>query len=200
MGILDKDIFKLKEAQPAPCQGDVLLAKPIVNDPYFKRAVVLLTVHDDEGSMGFVMNLKSEYSLADIAKEFALYRDVPLYVGGPVGLDTFTYLHTLGPDVIHDALEVAPGLYLGGNLEDMKRYVLCGEQIEGKVKFFVGYASWEKGQLNEELTFHDWLILKHRDVDLLMSDGEEEMWNKEVATFGEKYRIWNVWPMEVSDN
>ncbi|MGM9869423.1 MAG: YqgE/AlgH family protein [Sodaliphilus sp.] len=200
MGILDEDIFNLKEEQPRPSQGDVLLAKPMVDDMYFKRAVVLLTAHDHEGSLGFIMNLKSEYSLADLGKEWELYTDVPLYVGGPVGLDTFTFVHTLGPSEIRNAVELIPGLYLGGEFEDMKRYVFCGEATEGKVKFLVGYSGWEAGQLNQELGLHDWLIAKDTDIALLMSDTEEPMWQMALERFGDKYRLWNNWPLELHDN
>ena len=198
--MLDEDIFNLKEEQPRPSQGNVLLAKPIVDDIYFKRAVVLLSSHDNDGSLGFIMNLKSEYSLADLGKEWELYTDVPLYVGGPVGLDTFTFIHTLGPSVIRNAVQLIPGLYLGGEFEDMKRYVLCGEPTEGKVKFLVGHSGWEPGQLNQELDFHDWLIAKDADIPLLMSDTEEHMWQMALEPFGDKYRLWNNWPLEPHDN
>ncbi len=200
MGIFYDDIFNLKEEQPAPCQGDMLLAKPIVNDPYFKRAVVLLTAHDDEGTMGMIMNLKSEYSLADLGKEWELYSDVPLYVGGPVGLDSFTFIHTLGPTVIRNAVQLIPGLYVGGEFEDMKRYVLCGEPTEGKVKFVLGHSGWEAGQLDNELELHDWLISKDADIAMLMSDTEEHMWQMALERFGDKYRLWNNWPLELHDN
>jgi putative transcriptional regulator len=39
-----------------PAKGQVLLAEPFLNDPYFKRTVIFLCEHNQEGSFGFVLN------------------------------------------------------------------------------------------------------------------------------------------------
>lgn len=60
------DIFNLLDKQPEPARGNVLLAKPTVDDACFKRSVILLVDHDSEGSMGVIVNRLTDYTLADV--------------------------------------------------------------------------------------------------------------------------------------
>src|SRR3954469_9579990 len=66
--------------------GSLLLAHPAMRDPNFKRSVVLLSAHNDEGAMGVVLNRPLGKQLAEINSEFAFgpLAGVPLYSGGPV--------------------------------------------------------------------------------------------------------------------
>ncbi len=198
------DIFHLLDKQPEPSRGCLLLAKPTVDDDCFKRAVILVIDHDAEGSMGVIVNRPTDYTLADVITDPDgdpdTLADIPIYMGGPVGLNQMFFLHTLGPTIIPGCLQVASGLYFGGNYEAVKRYVACGEQTEGKIKFIVGYSGWEKGQLADEIARHDWVIMKHPDQDMLMANHEEAMWKMAVNSFGDKYRTWNNWPTNPSNN
>lgn len=194
------DIFNLLDSQPQPSRGNVLLAKPTVDDACFKRSVILLVDHDRNGSMGVIVNRLTDFTLADVLDGPEYFEEIPLYMGGPVGLNQMFFLHTLGPEIIPNCLQVAKGLYFGGDYEAVKRYVACGEPIEGKMKFIVGYSGWESGQLADEIARHDWVIQKRIDCQLLMNEQEEEMWKAAVESFGEKYRVWNLWPTEPSQN
>lgn len=195
------DIFNLLDKQPEPARGNVLLAKPTVDDACFKRSVILLVDHDSEGSMGVIVNRLTDYTLADVIEGPDYFQEIPLYMGGPVGLNQMFFLHTLGPDIIPNCIQVARGLYFGGDYEAVKRYVACGEPVEGKMKFIVGYSGWEKGQLADEISRFDWVIQKHIDEALIMGDQEaDDMWKAAVESFGEKYRTWNNWPTNPSDN
>ena len=67
-------------------QGQLLISSPLLHDPNFRRTVVLMTHHDDEGAMGLVLSRPSEVRVADAVPELA---DLPgaselVYVGGPV--------------------------------------------------------------------------------------------------------------------
>ena len=52
---LDIDFFSIENNKVAK-QGRVLISEPFLNDTYFRRSVVLLTEHSEEGSVGFVLN------------------------------------------------------------------------------------------------------------------------------------------------
>ena len=66
--------------------GSLLLAHPHLTDPNFKQSVVLMTAHNDDGSVGVVINRSLNLTLKDVNSEFADYglENVPLYYGGPV--------------------------------------------------------------------------------------------------------------------
>src|SRR4030081_1156068 len=102
----------------APGAGRLLISEPFMMDPNFKRAVILLTEHADEGAMGFVLNHQSEYMLSDLMPEMA-YSEMPVYIGGPVGIDTLHYIHCV-PDKIEDGIEIANGIFWGGDFETVK--------------------------------------------------------------------------------
>ena len=56
--------------------GKVLLAEPFMLDPNFKRSAVLLCEHNDEGSIGFIMNKPMKVRV-DL-----LIADFPDFAGG----------------------------------------------------------------------------------------------------------------------
>ena len=60
----------------------------------------------------------------DIIMEFKYIDEIPLYKGGPIATDTLFYLHTLAD--IPGAISICKGLYLNGDFEEIKRYILLG--------------------------------------------------------------------------
>ena len=54
------NIFKITHNDVLPAQGSILISEPFLQDAYFQRSVVLLVEHTQEGSMGFVLNKKTE--------------------------------------------------------------------------------------------------------------------------------------------
>ena len=77
------NIFKIDPGNIKPMQGRVLISEPFLNDYYFKRSVVLLVEHDDEGSFGLIINKPLKLKLSDVSKEFSNF-EADVYLGGPV--------------------------------------------------------------------------------------------------------------------
>src|ERR687897_3581489 len=79
-------------------RGQLLVAAPILSDPNFHRAVVLLAEHGDEGAMGLVLNRPTETSVGEALPELSPIagEEEPLFVGGPV--PTGTVLAGAEPD------------------------------------------------------------------------------------------------------
>lgn len=55
------------------------------------------------------------------------------------------YIHTLGR-IVSGSIEIAEGLYIGGDIEEILSYIRRGNTVEGHIKFFLGYSGWEAGQ------------------------------------------------------
>lgn len=70
--------------------GRLLVATPALADPNFDRAVVLLLDHDEEGSLGVVLNRPTPVGVSDILESWAELAGEPrvVFQGGPVSLDS----------------------------------------------------------------------------------------------------------------
>ena len=177
------------------------MAKPTVGDFFFKRSLVLIVDPDEgEGSMGVIVNHYMGYNLRDIIPDIESVEEIPLYLGGPVGTQMLFYLHTLGPDVIPESIEVGDGVYFGGQFDAIKRYVELGAPIDGRIKFIVGYSGWEHEQLAGEIARHDWAVLDNGGRDLLMGEGDDDQWRDAVSRFGDRYRLWLNLPSDPACN
>lgn len=199
----DQDIYHLNDEQPLPVRGSLLVAKPTVGDFFFKRSLILIVDPDEgngEGAMGVVVNHYTGYNLRDILPEVETVEEIPVFLGGPVGSEMMFYLHTLGPDVVPEAIDVGDGVWFGGDFDAIKRYVELGAPVEGRIKFILGYSGWATGQIAHELQRHDWAVLNHCGRDLLMGAGDENQWRSAVSRFGEQYRLWLHLPNDPSNN
>src|SRR4051812_47220765 len=67
-------------------RGQLLIASPALDDPNFRRTVVLITEHTKEGAMGLVLNRPMEAEVAEAAPELAglVDDDARIFGGGPV--------------------------------------------------------------------------------------------------------------------
>ncbi|GAU67957.1 hypothetical protein SSP35_06_00400 [Streptomyces sp. NBRC 110611] len=87
--------------------GRLLVATPALADPNFDRAVVLLLDHDEEGSLGVILNRPTPVGVADILAPWAALAGEPgvVFQGGPVSLDS-----ALGVAVVPGALSGEGGV------------------------------------------------------------------------------------------
>ncbi|MBR4829243.1 MAG: YqgE/AlgH family protein [Muribaculaceae bacterium] len=197
----DQDIYHLNDEQSQPKRGSLLVAKPTVGDFFFKRSLVLIVDPDEgEGAMGVVVNHYTGYNLRDILPDIETVEEIPLFLGGPVGDQMLFYIHTLGPEIIPESIDMGNGVWFGGHFDAIKRYVELGAPVGGHIKFIVGYSGWEKDQITSEINRHDWAVLDGAGRDLLMGDGDDNQWRDAVAHFGDRYRLWLNLPSDPSFN
>ena len=175
------DIFKIETNHVVPSRGKVLISEPFLYDEMFGRSVILLVDHSTDGTMGLVLNKPLPLSLNDVLKEFKDISNIPIYKGGPLSTDTLFYLHTLKD--VEDSLQIGKGVYLNGDFDAIRRYILQGNDIDGKIRFFLGYSGWEHDQLCQEIEENTWLI-GSTSIASLMNE-------KEVQSYGKMY--WDSW-------
>jgi putative transcriptional regulator len=169
----------------APAAGKLLISEPFMEDPNFSRSVVLLTEHGDHGALGFVINHPSLLLVKDLINDFE-GPDFPVYYGGPVAMDTLHFIHR-SPDKISDGVEIAKGIYWGGNFESLKALIVQGELSPTEVKFFVGYSGWGIEQLEQEMEDNTWIVSDQYDADIVFSASEEQLWKEVIIHLGPKY-------------
>ena len=194
---INLDIFKIQSNNVLPSRGKILISEPFLRDATFGRSVILLVDHTEEGTMGLVINKQLPLLLNDVITEFKYLDEIPLYKGGPVATDTLFYLHTL--EKIPGSIPVSKGLFLNGDFEEIKKYILQGNKVNECIRFFLGYSGWECEQLIQEIKENTWIIAKEDPSYLL--DGEvKDMWKNALGKLGSKYETWSRFPQVPSLN
>lgn len=190
---MDMTIFQVESNKILPRQGGLLISAPFLKDFYFARSVVLMIEHNEEGSMGIVLNknFSALTTLNELVPALEALPPIPLYRGGPVGKETLFFLHKLS--YLKDALPLGNGLYVNGDFNQMQQYLLSGAPTQGVVRFFMGYAGWQKGQLQQEIEENSWVINNENRVNLL-NMYLRDLWQESLADLGGKYAIWARYP------
>lgn len=168
-------------------KGRLLLAEPFLKDPNFKRSVILLCEHDEkEGSVGFILNNLADLMLDDVIEDLNNF-PAELYIGGPVQNDTLHFLHNLG-NKLKGSIEIAEGVYWGGNFEDVINMINKGEVTPDNFRFFLGYSGWSPNQLDEEMKENSWMVHPAKSAHVFKLDADE-LWKQVLQEMGPDYAM-----------
>jgi putative transcriptional regulator len=162
-------------------RGRLLVASPALIDPNFRRSVVLVAEHSEEGgAMGIVLSRPSGTPVVQAAPllEPLVEPGAVLHVGGPVDQDAVLVVAEFeDPDEAAVVVFDAVGLMSGeSEPEDVAAAAV-------RARIFVGYAGWSPGQLEAELEEESWLVLDPLPSDVF-SEGAEELWSAVLARQG----------------
>jgi putative transcriptional regulator len=182
---------------PSIKSGQLLLAEPFMIDPHFRRSAVLLCEHDSEGSMGLILNKLIGMRINDVLTDMPAF-NAEVHYGGPVHSDALFYLHNLG-DLLEDSLQVAKGVWWGGDFENLKFLITSGLLEPHHIRFFVGCAGWSGGQLGEELESGSWVV-SPMDANYAFNSEPSELWSKAMSNKGSRFEIIADIPEYVSWN
>lgn len=193
---LINDIFDIKRPQRDPQSGDLLVVEPFLSEVHFRRAVILLVDHNDtEGTVGLVLNHRSNLSLNSVLRNASCPSNIPLHIGGPVEHGRLLYLHTLG-NRFRESVQLENGLYIGGNFNDVLEYLNSEEYDEQCIKFFAGYSGWTAGQLKKEIEEKTWVVTSLANTGAAMTAHDDTYWQEIVKSLGEEYRSWLLCPQK----
>ena len=175
-----------------PTKGALLIAEPsIIGDASFNRSVVLLAEHNDEGSVGFILNKPLKHRLKDFVPE--VNSNLRVYNGGPVEQDNLYFIHRV-PELIPDSIEISNGIYWGGDfttiIDMLNNNVLKKDQIQ----FFLGYSGWSEHQLDDELKVNSWVVIHNDQKSDIIGMDSKDIWKKQMMQLGGEYMIWSNAP------
>ncbi|GAA1518315.1 YqgE/AlgH family protein [Streptomyces synnematoformans] len=163
--------------------GRLLVATPALTDPNFTRTVVLLLDHDEEGSLGVVLNRPTPVGVGDVLRDWADLAGDPgvVFQGGPVSLDSALGLAVVPGDQAGDGPGGGAGplgwrrVHGAIGLVDLDAppELLAAEL--GTLRIFAGYAGWGPGQLEEELDDGAWYVVESEPGDV-SSPAPEGLW------------------------
>ena len=171
-------------------RGRLLVAAPALRDPNFVRCVILIAEHGEGGAMGVVLNRPSETSVGEAVPELASLsaEDDPVYVGGPVAMDSVLALAEV------DDPEDASELVLGD-----VGFVQDPDVIARRGRIFVGYAGWSAGQIEAELEEETWIVVP-AEVDDVFSDEPDALWSAVLRRQGGPLALLATMPPDPSLN
>ena len=165
--------------------GRLLLAMPGIGDPRFDQAVIAICSHDENGALGIGVGATiNGLGLHDVLRQLEIAPgaapDAPVHFGGPVEMRRGFVLHSLDW-AGQDTVEVAGAWALSGTL-DVLRAIAAGT---GPRRWTVslGYAGWEAGQLDGEMTRHGWMAVDG-DPALLFECKVEDRWARGFQAAG----------------
>lgn len=174
--------------------GSLLLAHPHLRDPNFACSVVLMTTHEQEGSLGVVLNQRTGERLGQLSREFqdCGLGDVPVYVGGPVNPN----------QIILAAWKMLPDegqfqLYFG--LEPVVAQSKMQTDPDLVFRAFKGYSGWGKGQLLGELEDNAWVVADIDADSISLYDGRE-LWRHLIMEVNPELGLLSLEPKEPESN
>jgi putative transcriptional regulator len=189
---MKNNIFFKYKSDVEPTSGCILVSEPHLPDNNFDRTVILLCKHDEEGSFGFVLNRKSNVNLNELMKE-AEGIELPVYIGGPVEQNTLHFVHN--DDTLTDAELVNDSFYWGGDFDLLLSWLHDKVIDKNRVKFFMGYSGWGKGQLMEEIKENSWIVIEPKSIELIFDEeGSSEMWKNILEDMGGRFTMYSKYP------
>lgn len=153
--------------------GRLLVSTPRLADPNFVRTVVLLLDHDENGSLGVVLNRPSPVPVADVLEDWGDLATRPdvLFHGGPVSVDSALAVATLvpGQDPTGDPVGFRR-LFDDTGIVDLDTPPELLSGAIGQLRIFAGYAGWGVDQLVSEVEEGSWYVLPLEYGDLFGAD------------------------------
>ena len=181
-----------------PKKGNLLVAEPsIIGDLSFNRSVVLLADHNKEGSVGFILNKPLGYTIQDLIPEIKV--NFKIYNGGPIEQDNLYFIHNI-PQLIPNSIEIAEGIYWGGDFESTKDLINKNIIKQNNIRFFLGYSGWDAEQLQDELDSNSWIISENGLQNKIIGKSATDFWREKIIEQGGDYIIWSNAPENPMNN
>ncbi|GLY19315.1 YqgE/AlgH family protein [Kineosporia rhizophila] len=157
--------------------GSLLVASPTLEDENFRRTVILMLDHGDDGALGLVVNRPMEVDVSSVLPAWQPYTTAPgrLFQGGPVQLDSALGLVAMPGQ---GAEPVGVRLLIGSiglvDLDAPPEVIVPG--LAG-LRIFAGYAGWAAGQLEGEIADGAWFVVDSEPRDAF-TDRPERLWGE----------------------
>jgi putative transcriptional regulator len=176
--------------------GQLLLASPALLDPNFRRTVVLVGVHSEEGALGVVLNRPSTVTVEEAVPQLqsALAGPEPLYLGGPVQPGSVVLLAEFSDPEPAGMLVVGR---IGFPAADTDMEQLA--QATTRRRVFAGFAGWGEGQLDAEVDHGDWIAHSALPEDVF-TELPEDLWSSVLTRKGGSYALIARMPLDPSVN
>lgn len=176
-------------------RGHLLVAGSNLWDPNFRRTVVLIGHHDDEGAVGVVLNQPLAATVEEAAPPLSpLVRPgEPIFRGGPVQPAAAVVLADFEDPGRAGVLALDT---IGFLPEETDTESLGGLR---RARVFAGYAGWSSGQLEAEMAEDSWHATPAVPGDVF-TDDPDSLWTTAVGRLGPSFRLLATMPVDPTLN
>ncbi|QLB12172.1 putative transcriptional regulator [Bisgaardia hudsonensis] len=161
-------------------QHHFLIAMPHLEDDFFRRSVVYICEHNDQGTMGLVLTQPTDLSLAELCAKMNFmmandryFPDQLILAGGPVNLERGFILHSKTNNDFEHSYKVTEDIYLTTSADVINSFGTVNSP--DKYIMALGCASWSPNQLEMEIINGDWLIVPATE-HILFDISYDERW------------------------
>ncbi|MBX9850582.1 MAG: YqgE/AlgH family protein [Cytophagaceae bacterium] len=174
-------------------RGSILISEPYLGDDNFERSVVLICEHNEEGTVGFVLNRPANLTLDAVVPDISECAEI-LFVGGPVQQDSLHFIYR-NNEYVSGSIKINEQMFWGGSYDEMI------DKINNKLlrlsdfRFFLGYSGWSPGQLEQEMEQNSWIVAEAGQIDLFGTD-PNDLWRVLLKDMGGKYKMYSNYPID----
>lgn len=175
--------------------GHLLLSNASLFDPNFRRTVVLVGHHDEDGAVGVVLNrplgVRVEEAVPPLADLVTAGEE--LFEGGPVQPEAAVVIAEFLDPSIASVVAFGSVGFLPDEVDDGERAAIV------RARIFAGYSGWGPGQLEAELAEDAWLLTPATEADVF-TDEPARLWEGVVERLGPAYSFLRSMPADPSMN
>ena len=178
-----------------PLSGHLLIAGPSLFDPNFRRTVVLIAHHDEEGAVGVVLNRPLDLTVEEAVPALSMLVEPgsPVLTGGPVEPEAVVVLADFTDPSLAEVIALGSIGFLPPEADDD-----IGASIR-RARVFAGYAGWGSGQLEAELDEDSWIVELARPEDVFHPD-PGQLWDDVLRRKGTAFDLIRLMPVDPSMN
>jgi putative transcriptional regulator len=172
--------------------GTLLIAPPKLKNNFWYKSVIFLTEHHKNGSMGLILNKRSQMTASEFSEQVGLRFNIPgyIYLGGPVNMKALSMLHSSewncsNTMLINDDFAIS-------SAEDLLVRLGDGDAPR-QFRLFLGLCGWAPNQLMEELKGTpprdhsiSWLTAS-ADYEIAFDSDLKDQWNNAVERSGNEF-------------
>jgi len=166
-----------------------LIAMPAMQEGVFAGTVTYICEHNENGALGIVVNRPISLTLGEMFEQIniplkeASLAQIPVHFGGPVQTERGFVLHEMSGSW-ESTLRINDKLALTTS-KDILDAIAIGKGPRNMI-ITLGYAGWDQGQLEHEVTENTWLTVPASEHILFDLPAEERL-AASMALLGVEY-------------
>jgi putative transcriptional regulator len=157
--------------------GKILVTPHDAPDPLFAESVIVLVQYSGTGALGLMINKRTTVPISRALEGIAgaSKHSEPVFVGGPVQLDTLFAL-------ARAAVRPEGAAEVFGNIHFISAKAALEKSLEGApdpsaLRVYAGYCGWGPHQLENEMRLGGWFIFD-RSEDLTFDPNPATLWTR----------------------
>ena len=163
--------------------GNLIIAPPAVKGNFWYKTVIMVTENHNNGSIGLILNKRSNMTVADLGDKLGYDVDIDdfVYIGGPISKQSLSLLHS-NEWKCKNTMRINNKFSISSADDIFPRFAKY--DMPEHWRMFVGICGWAPRQLENEIAGvepythkESWCTASSSEELVYFSDGKEQWWN-----------------------